>query len=182
MKKLISTLAVTAIAVAAFATGSFQADAPQSGVLAFTAATGGRTTNYFAPAFSTIPVMQIVGSDSTAYPYTNTVTKTYFILGMSVTNVSASWNAYIGYPRIQYGTNAPNALVAYTNAFNPPYAFTPVVSVMASSMGSSNATPVLASVTSSNFIFSIGIDCTNQTYRWQAIGSAFQPGSQNVTY
>jgi len=177
MNKFLSIVGVLAVALNTFATGAYQIDSPQSGVVIFTGTNQSQTIT-FAPGYSRIPVMQVFGSSTNASPITNSVTSTNFTLSVASTNLSVAWNSFIGYPRLQKGTFVAGGGTNFTVTFATPYAYAPVVSVDGSSTNSSAITG-LSSVTTTNFTVLAGATTTNQ---WQAIGEAYAPGLQNVTY
>ena len=177
MKTLLSIVGVLAIALNTFATGAYQIDSPQNGVVTFTGTNQSQTIT-FAPGFSRVPVMQVFGSSTNASPITNSVTSTNFTISVASTNLSVAWNAYLGYPRLQKGTVVSGGGTNVTVTFATPYAYAPVVSVDGSSTNASSITG-LGSVTATNFTILSGANTTNQ---WQAIGEAYAPGLQTVTY
>lgn len=174
MKKLISFLASIGLAGSVFATGSFPINSPQSGVSAFTGTTQTNVIT-FSPAFTTTPIVQVFGSVTNASPITTTVTSSNLTIVVSSTNLSVAWNAYLGYPRVQFGTNAITGGTPLTNTFTTPYAFAPVLSVEGSTTNGIGIT----SVTPTNFILT---SAATQNLSWAAIGQAYAPGAQNVTY
>ncbi len=172
MKKIFSLILVTGLAVSAFATGGFPINSPQSGVAVFNG-TVQSITNPFAPYFTAAPVFVTFGSSTNASPITNTVTATNWIISVASTNVSVAWNAYLGYPRVEYGTQAVLAAAPTNITFPTPYSAAPAVTIS----GTTNA--VASSITTTNFTVTVKAD---QTIQWQSLGSAYAPGSQTVTY
>jgi len=177
MKKILSIVGVLAVVLNTFATGAYQLDSPQSGVFIFTGTNQSQTIT-FNPGFSRTPVIQVFGSSTNASPITNSVTATNLTISVASTNLSVAWNAFIGYPRLQKGTIVSGGGTNVTVSFSPAYAYAPVVSIDGSSTNSSSITGI-SSVTTTNFTILSGATTTNY---WQAIGEAYAPGLQTVTY
>jgi hypothetical protein len=183
--KLFISIVVAAFALASesFATGVVQPNAPQSGVVNFTGTNQGQTIS-FQPPFSVVPVMTLFGGLTNASPITNSVTATNFTISVASTNLSVAWTAYQGYPRIQFGTNAASAATLITNTFPVPFAFVPIVNIQQTATNAvAGSEPVVSTITSTNFVIKFTDSTgTNQVIYWGALGQAFAPGAQNVTY
>ena len=186
MKKIIlSAVAIAAIGFAAFATGVIGPNPPQAGTSTFSASTGLLVTNTFPYVYTTVPIVQLAGVSTNNGPFTATsVTVSNFVLTVttaSTTNNTVAWNSYAGYPRIQYGSQAVLAATVPTNVtFSTPYAYAPVVTIAPSALGAAtNSIPVVTAITTTNFTLTSG---ANQTVNWHAIGTAYTPGANTVTY
>lgn len=178
MKKLTLFFFALAMAVSSFATGVVGNDQPQSGVLAFTnSQTFGRITNTFGFQYTQRPVLVLSGS---AGPYTiNSVTTTNFDVSLASTNnTQLNFTAYLGYARIASGANTNTAAVAKVVTFPFTFAYPPVVTVTPDTTNVTSFTSVSA-VTTTNFSL-LGND--SHTNYWNAIGEAYYPGNQPVTY
>lgn len=196
MKSLISIALALVLPLGAWATGSVPTDQPQNGVLTYDNTTWS-ISNSFPYPYSTVPIVLFYPSSASAFPYTNTVSTTGFNLDIASatgSNLTVNWSAYVGYQRLERGSIVTPNTVRYTNSFSPIYAFTPQLSLVGTSGAVSGTVttntgsvtnlvlnvPVVTSVTPSNFIFTVG--STNQTIYWSAIGTAFAPGGNIVTY
>lgn len=181
MKPLISIALALLLPLGAMATGAVGTDPAQNGVITYDNVTWA-ATNTFSFPFSTIPIVLFYPSSATAFPYTNTVSKTGFELDLnSVTasNLTVSWSAYVGTPRIEYGQVTSTTHPLQTNTFSPTYAFTPNL-VICPVANKTNAV-YISSVTSSNFVLDYGVTVVGETVNFQAIGTAFQPGNNPVS-
>lgn len=179
MKKLIF-LSALVLAVQSFATGVVGNDQPQSGSIAFTNAQtvpGGRFTNSFAFQYTQRPVLVLSGS---AGPYViNSVTTTNFdVTTTSTNNTSVNWTAYLGYARIATGAPVCSANLATNITLPFTYAYPPIITVSASATNA-NSTVAITAVTTTNFTMLCN---ASQTNYWSAIGEAYSPGNQTVTY
>ena len=188
MKKILSIIAVCALTFDCFASGSFQINSPQSGLVNYTNSGSQSYTNVFEPPFTYAPVMSVflTAGPTNSLPITNTVTATNFILQCAAsTNCTFVWSAQPANPRIQYGTVSPppvSGSTTCTNTFNPPYASAPTVVISWTGQGAAtNDIPVITSVSATAFIYSYGVT-TNRTVYWQAIGQCATPGTGSVTY
>lgn len=185
MKTLLRNLGAVVVALvlagnSAFATGAVGTDVPQSGILTFTTAGGVYITNTFAYSYSQVPIVQFQAITTNAIPVTNVaVTLTNFIVSANTTNSQVAWNSYAGYQRLQYGTNAVQGALLLTNAFNPAYAYNPVVSIEGSSTNGLSGGIAVSSVSPTQFVIQFGN--TNQVIYWTAIGTSFAPGNNVVT-
>lgn len=181
MKKTILSLFATAITFCAFADGVLQNNSPQSGISTFTSATTLTATNVFPAPYTTMPVVTVYSTSTNNYPWTvSSVSLTNFILTVSAnttTNNSIIWNSYAGYVRIQSGTNAVTGGTPVTNTFSPAYAYAPVVTTGNSGQGTNNLVGITVSTTQL-IINSVA----SQNVQWQAIGTAYTPGVNTVTY
>ena len=181
MKKFISIAAGLLLAVQCFATGSVPLNTPQAGVLNFT--TNGASplviTNSFAPGFSYPPVMQffLTSGPTNALPLTNTIiTATNFAVSLATpTNCTVAWNAFLGYPRIQVGTNAITAGTPITNTFTVAYAYPPTLNIEGSTTNGIGIT----GITTTGFILT---SAQTQAVGWSAFGISATPGPSTVTY
>ena len=177
MKKIISLIGGMLLAANCFATGDYPVNSPQSGVQAYTGALQTNTIT-FSPQFTTVPIVQVFGSVTNASPITTTVTVSNVVIVVSSTNLSVAWNAYIGYPRLQYGSVANVGGTSTNITFPVPYAFPPTVNVEGSATNVFAIAAVTA-ITTTNFTILSG---TTQTNSWSSIGTAYQPGASTVTY
>lgn len=177
MKKLIFLAAIT-LTVQSFAAGVVGNDQPQAGSIALTNGSPlGRFTNSFPYSFSRAPVMRLTGS---AGPYTlNSVTESNYDVSVTSTNDTVlSYQAYLGYPRIQAGQVLTAANTTTNVVFPVPYAFPPRVTL---GQGGTNASyqAAVRSVSATGFSLLSNLASTNQ---WTAIGDAYAPGKSTVTY
>lgn len=186
-KKIISLFSVVVLLAAsplAFATGGVGVDPVQTGSLTFNVSTGFYITNQFPFAYTTPPVVQLSAGTTNAVPITNIfVTATNFAVSVNATNPAAqvNWTAFVGYPRVQTGTNAIQGSLLLTNTFGTPFAFLPIVQITGSITNSViNGIPCVSSVTQSNFVIQFGN--TNQVIYWGALGVAASPGTYNPNY
>ena len=182
MKKFISICAGVAVAVCAFATGVVGPNAPQSGVITFDGTFGLIYTNSFAYPFTTPPAVIATGLLTNNSPFTvSAVTTSNFVLTATTgatTNTQVAWQAYAPYPRLQYGTITNAAALATNIAFPFPYVYPPTVSIEGGNTNANGSVAVIG-VTTTNFTILCN---TANTNFWQAIGQAYTPGTQNVTY
>ena len=174
------------VSLAVFATGPTPINSPQSGVITFTNGNALIITNQFPVGFTYPPVMQfyLVSGVSNCIPITNNfVTTTNFAISPTTTvatgtNCAIAWNAFIGYPRVQIGTNLTLAGVSTNISFPVAYAQIPIVNVEGSSTNASSQVAVTA-VTTTNFT----VNCdTSISFIWGSFGMAFTPGPTTVTY
>lgn len=178
---ILSVLALLATAQVVKATGNVGVDPVQTGSLTFNVSTGFYITNQFPFAYTTPPVIQLSAGTTNAVPITNIfVTTTNFAVSSNATNPAAqiNWVSFVGYPRVQTGTNAIQASLLLTNTFSPAFAFLPIVQITGSITNSFiNGIPCVSSVTQSNFVIQFGN--TNQVIYWGALGVSASPGSYN---
>lgn len=167
------------LALSAFATGSLGINQPQSGSSSFTASTGLSVTNTFTQAFASQPAVVIFPQATNNNPFTvSSVTLSNFVLTVTTgasTNVTVNWTAFAGFPRVQVGTNIFAGAGTVTNTFPVPYVLPPIINVE----GSTTNTVAATSVTTTNVIFQT---LAAQTIYWGALGIAYAPGLNTVTY
>lgn len=180
--KLSAFLAVVLLAVnSAFGTGAVGLNPVQTGTLTFTTANGVYITNAFAYPYTTVPIVQFSLVTTNAFPVTNVaVTPTNFIVSANTTNSTISWVSFVGFPRVQTGTNAIQAQLLLTNTFNTPFAFNPIVQLTGSGTNIVKGTIAVSSVSPTNFVIQFGD--TNQVVYWGALGISATPGSYNPNY
>lgn len=172
---------VVALALAggsAFATGAVGLNPVQTGNLTFTVGTGVYITNQFSFPYTTVPILQTSLITTNAFPVTNVfVTTTNFAVSANTTNSQISWVAFVGYPRVQTGTNAIQGALLVTNTFVTPFAFNPVVQLTGSITNGLQGVICVSSVSPTNFVVTFGN--TNQAIYWTATGVSAVPGSYN---
>ena len=184
MKKIISLVALMALAVNCFGTGAISVNTPQTGSLSFTTNGSAFTssTNLFSPGFTYPPAMSffLVSGPTNALPMTSTVTATNFILSINTsTNATVFWSAIPASALIQAGSQ-PFSTSTTNVTFPTAYAYAPTVILTGNVLGSAtNAYPVVTAVTTTNFTLSAGIA---QTIYWQSFGEAATAGTQTVTH
>lgn len=171
MKKILSIIAVLALAVNCFATGAQGVNPVQTGQVTFTGTTQSNTFA-FPFAYQAIPVMQFYPNQTNGTPITNSlVTTTNFQLQIATapgtgTNYNFTWVAYAGVPIIQFGTNSTMATVATNIPFPHPFAQLPVVQLTEWSTNGAASCAVTAT-TLTNF----SVLCnTAAGFNWTAIG------------
>ncbi len=183
MKKLLgfTFLAIALAAQTAFATGAVGLNPVQTGNLTFTTAGGVYITNSFAFPYTTVPVVNFSLVTTNAYPITNIfVTTTNFAVSANTTNSQIQWVAFVGYPRVQTGTNAIQGSLLLTNTFSSPFAFNPVVQLTGSITNGASGQYCVSSVSPTNFVITFGN--TNQVIYWSALGIAPNPGNYNPNF
>ena len=128
-----------------------------------------------------VPVVQLNAITTNSQPITNVfVTTTNFAVSANATNSQVAWNAFAGYQRLQYGTNAIQGALLVTNTFNPAYVYNPVVTISGSvTNGLAGGLACVSSVSPTQFVIQFGN--TNQVVYWTAIGTASAPGNNVVT-
>lgn len=175
---LFSAVVLLAASPLAFATGGVGVDPVQTGSLIFNVSTGFYQTNQFPFAYTTPPIVQLFAGTTNAVPITNIfVTSTNFAVSVNATNPASqvNWTAFVGYPRVQVGTNALTGGLLATNVFVTPFAAAPIIQITGASTNTSGVVGLI-SVTSSNFVLQ---STTTQTAYWGALGIAASPGSYN---
>lgn len=181
MKKILSSLALLALAVNCFATGNLGVNPYQSGVISVV--TNGASTlfytNQFPLPYQSVPVVILYNTGNTAAtPLTNSVTTTNFIVEVATpTNTTIAWQAYIGTPRFQAGTNSTLATVSTNIPFPYPYAQTPVVQCQQYSTNSA-AEIAVTGITLTNFTVLCNL---TEGFSWGAFGIAPAPSQSAST-
>ncbi len=186
MKFILSLVLTVGLALESFGTGAFPNNLTQTGTTTYSVSTGLILTNTFAETFTVIPLVQVFPTSTNGAPFVvSAVTVSNFILTATAntpTNCSAFWQASLGYPRIQSGTNVLTGATPLLITFPTPYAagYAPTVTV-------SGSTTNLNSI--------IGVNPVNVTYTnftvlgnntgvvtWQSFGICPTPGATTVTY
>lgn len=181
MKKILSILAGVALTVECFATGAIGVNPSQNGIISIVT-NGAATllyTNTFPYPFQSVPVVALFNLGNTnALPFTNVVTSTNFILQLNTpTNTTVAWQAFIGTPRIQSGTNATIGTITTNIPFAGPYAYNPIVVCQSFSTNAEAAIAVTA-VTITNFTVRCNL---TEMFNWISFGISPIPSASDNT-